>query len=320
VSSPSSLVTATSRILGPTVAAVLEICFFHPVDTIVKRLMTHHGPVVPRGASPAALAAHLSGIIFTGAATAPGAPASVRARSLYPGLGYAVSYKIAQRVYKFGGQPFARDLMRESRLARALRARLSEKNARVALDGLAGCLVGLGEVMLLPLDVLKIKAQTNPGALGGRSFVDLVLKERGTLYSGATWTAARNLPGSLALFAGSAAVREHVFDAHGRPPTLAETFVSSAAGSVLSIMTSSPMDVIKTRVQNADFGRRVSGSQVVRDIIRTEGVTAFARGIVPKVLTVGPKLVFSFTVAQYTTAHIAHALGAPTPAGHKGGH
>jgi len=29
--------------------------------------------------------------------------------SLFPGLGYAAGYKIAQRIYKFGGQPYFRD-------------------------------------------------------------------------------------------------------------------------------------------------------------------------------------------------------------------
>jgi hypothetical protein len=31
--------------------------------------------------------------------------------SLFPGLGYAAGYKIAQRVYKFGGQPYFRDML-----------------------------------------------------------------------------------------------------------------------------------------------------------------------------------------------------------------
>jgi hypothetical protein len=29
--------------------------------------------------------------------------------SLFPGLGYAAGYKVLQRVYKYGGQPIARD-------------------------------------------------------------------------------------------------------------------------------------------------------------------------------------------------------------------
>lgn len=31
--------------------------------------------------------------------------------SLFPGLGYAAGYKVLQRIYKFGGQPIARDYL-----------------------------------------------------------------------------------------------------------------------------------------------------------------------------------------------------------------
>ena len=31
--------------------------------------------------------------------------------SLFPGLGYAAGYKVLQRIYKYGGQPFARDYL-----------------------------------------------------------------------------------------------------------------------------------------------------------------------------------------------------------------
>lgn len=31
--------------------------------------------------------------------------------SLFPGLGYAAGYKVLQRVYKYGGQPVARDFL-----------------------------------------------------------------------------------------------------------------------------------------------------------------------------------------------------------------
>ena len=42
-----------------------------------------------------------------------------------------------------------------------------------------------------------------------------------------------------------------------------------------------------------------SAGSVIGDIIKNEGFGAFFKGSVPKVLTVGPKLVFSFTIAQY---------------------
>jgi len=59
--------------------------------------------------------------------------------------------------------------------------------------------IGIGEIVLLPLDVLKIKRQTNPAAFRGRGVVAIVRDEGMGLYRGAGWTAARNAPGSFAV-------------------------------------------------------------------------------------------------------------------------
>jgi hypothetical protein len=40
-----------------------------------------------------------------------GAPIGRKFISLFPGLGYAAGYKVLQRVYKYGGQPVARDYL-----------------------------------------------------------------------------------------------------------------------------------------------------------------------------------------------------------------
>lgn len=66
-------------------------------------------------------------------------------------------------------------------------------------DLLSFSLVGIGEIVLLPLDVLKIKRQTNPEAFRGRGVFKIVADEGMGLYRGATWTAARNAPGSFAV-------------------------------------------------------------------------------------------------------------------------
>ncbi len=60
-------------------------------------------------------------------------------------------------------------------------------------------LIGIGEIILLPLDVLKIKRQTNPEAFRGRGVFKIVQDEGMGLYRGAGWTAARNAPGSFAV-------------------------------------------------------------------------------------------------------------------------
>jgi len=60
-------------------------------------------------------------------------------------------------------------------------------------------LIGLGEVVLLPLDVLKIKRQTNPETFRGRGVFKIVADEGFGLYRGWGWTMARNFPGSFAV-------------------------------------------------------------------------------------------------------------------------
>ena len=52
--------------------------------------------------------ANLSTIIFRENATDPLAK---RFFSLFPGLGYAAGYKITQRIYKYGGQPWFSDIL-----------------------------------------------------------------------------------------------------------------------------------------------------------------------------------------------------------------
>jgi hypothetical protein len=53
-------------------------------------------------------ASGLSSVIFREHATAP---LTKRFLSLFPGLGYAAGYKVAQRIYKFGGQPYFNDIL-----------------------------------------------------------------------------------------------------------------------------------------------------------------------------------------------------------------
>lgn len=60
-------------------------------------------------------------------------------------------------------------------------------------------MIGIGEIVLLPLDVLKIKRQTNPEAFRGRGVLKIVADEGFGLYRGWGWTAARNAPGSFAV-------------------------------------------------------------------------------------------------------------------------
>ncbi|GAA5935737.1 Ggc1p [Sporobolomyces koalae] len=273
-----------ARILGSGTSGIAELAIFHPVDTVAKRLMSNKVSGKP-----------IMEIVFREHAKAP---AGQKFLSLFPGLGYAAGYKVLQRVYKFGGQPYFNDFLSKN-FKSTFTSAFGEKNGKAMMAATAGSLTGIGEIVLLPLDVLKIKRQTNPEAFRSRGFVQIVKDEGFSLYRGASWTAARNAPGSFALFGGSAFTKEYVFGLEDyRSASWYQNFIASIAGSVSSIAISQPLDVIKTRIQNQNFESKVGGMQVVRDLIKHEGFAGFFKGLTPKVLVVGPKLIFSFTLAQ----------------------
>ncbi|KAG1716068.1 hypothetical protein ID866_1094 [Astraeus odoratus] len=286
--------SGTARVLGSGASGVAELVIFHPVDTVAKRLMSNKSKV---HLSPmyAVSTSTLSSIIFREYASAP---LGRKFMSLFPGLGYAAGYKVAQRIYKFGGQPWFNDIISRNYKDDFTRV-FGERKGKMMMQATAGSLTGIGEVVLLPLDVLKIKRQVNPEAFRGRGVIRIFMEEGTTLYRGWGWTMARNAPGSFALFGASAATKEYVLGVSDySKATWTQNFIASVAGAVASITVAAPLDTVKTRIQNANFEQKVPGVTVVKDLIRNEGVSAFFKGLTPKILVVGPKLVFSYTLAQ----------------------
>lgn len=226
------------------------------------------------------------------------APVVSKFTSLFPGLGYAAGYKILQRIYKYGGQPFVRDYLTQHH-QQTFDSTFGKGTGKAILNATAGSLIGIGEIVLLPLDVLKIKRQTNPESFRNRGFFKIIADEGMGLYRGAGWTAARNAPGSFALFGGSAWAKEKLFKLEDyNKATWGQNFVASVAGASASLIVSAPLDVIKTRIQNRNFENPESGFRIVSNMIKHEGITSFFKGLTPKMLMTGPKLVFSFWLAQ----------------------
>lgn len=48
---------------------------------------------------------------------------------------------------------------------------------------------------------------------------------------------------------------------------------------------------------------KTSGTRILTDLVKKEGFGAFFKGLTPKLVVIGPKLVFSFTVAQQLMAY-----------------
>lgn len=276
-----------ARVLGSATAGIAEIGVFHPVDTISKRLMSNHTKVTSLH--------QLNEVIFRDQAAKP---FGKRLFTLFPGLGYAACYKILQRVYKYGGQPFANEFLTKN-FKDSYDSAFGAKNGKALLSATAGSLIGIGEVVLLPLDVLKIKRQTNPESFRGRGFLRIIKDEGFGLYRGWGWTMARNAPGSFALFGGNSFAKEYIFGLKDySQATWSQNFVTSIFGASASLIVSAPLDVIKTRIQNRNFENPESGVTILKNMFKNEGISAFFKGLTPKLLTTGPKLVFSFALAQ----------------------
>jgi hypothetical protein len=86
------------------------------------------------------------------------------------------------------------------------------------------------------------------------------------------------------LFGASAVTKEYVLGVTDySKATWGQNFIASIAGAVASITVAAPLDTVKTRIQNANFERKVHGMTVVKDLIKNEGASAFFKGLTPKV-------------------------------------
>jgi len=207
---------------------------FHPFDTAAKRLMSWEGRIIVSGQTMT----NLNNAVFRKQASA--APLA-KWMSLFPGVSFGAAYKVLQRAYKFGGQPFVRDYLTTYHKD-FFDDSFGKRNGKTMIYATAGSIMGVGEIVLLPLDVLKIKAQTNPEAFKGRGLMKIVSDEGMSLYRGASWTAARNAPGSFALFGGSAAMKDYVFKLEKySDATFFQDSMASVAGAVASITVAQPL-------------------------------------------------------------------------------
>lgn len=101
------------------------------------------------------------------------------------------------------------------------------------------------------------------------------------------------------LFGGSAFAKEYLFNLSDyNTASWYQNFIASIAGASASLIVSGPLDVVKTRVQNRNFENPESGVRIITNMLKNEGPTSFFKGLTPKLLMTGPKLVFSFWLAQ----------------------
>ncbi len=76
---------------------------------------------------------------------------------LYSGLGWGLGYKFFQRGFKLGLQkPLQEEIHRE--YGQNFQATFGKRD-KVVTQGLAGMILGVGEIILLPMDAYKIRVR-----------------------------------------------------------------------------------------------------------------------------------------------------------------
>ena len=166
---------------------------------------------------------------------------------------------------------------------------------------LAGTLAGLVEalVWVAPTERLKVLRQTEVGGaagLGGASgsggtasvarAAARVLAQQGVtgLWLGVGPTAAKQMVSNGARFAVFEQLK-NFFTAWQAPAPAA---LAGGCAGVFSVMLTNPVDVVKTHMQATPLTARSGGSLVaVRELVASEGLGAFARGLSARAWKIG---------------------------------
>ncbi len=293
---------------GASFAGAVETCLFYTPEAISRRLQVNKTKLYTYGTSPAVFASNLRTAIF-GNAVEMGFVNGLR--DLYSGIGVGIFYKFMQRGYKFGGQKIVEYEMHQH-AGHIFDDYFGQRNAKLMLAGISGMLVGIGEApLLLPLDAIKIRYQTNKDSVRGKWIWNILLEERVSLYNGLGWTMLRNAVGSFTLFTTNAAMKEYVCKPRHEKSkthlTIAEKIFSSSVAAIMSVLVSNPPDVIKTRIQSGKEANN-SGVKIANELLRKEGMFALFKGVIAKAGATVPKLTFALVAADSVAEWISDVL------------
>lgn len=256
--------TPFSKMFGAVTGAIGEQVIFHPIDTAGKSLMTQTQGLFP----------------WLRQLLTERGPIGVT-KQLYGGLGVALVKKPPMRWYKYGVQDTLNETM-TSQYQEAAKL-IFGPYFKVVIQCAAGATTGLFEpVFFQGIDTAQIRKQVLKEKITLENAQKLGFKG---LYRGALFTGlARNVPGSIGLFGGSAYANHLMSNDNYQSQDRSKLLNLGAKwfGALTSLILSQPGDVIKTNMQVKQVPLKEA----------FQGVTAkqlFTGGL-------GPRLFMSFKV------------------------
>jgi solute carrier family 25 (mitochondrial 2-oxodicarboxylate transporter), member 21 len=168
-----------------------------------------------------------------------------------------------------------------------------------SLSVLTGATAGATEsFVVVPFELVKIRLQDRASAGKYTGMVDVVvktIKAEGplALYNGLESTMWRHILWNAGYFGCIFQVRELLPKAENKTTQMMYDLFSGAVGGTVGTILNTPMDVIKSRIQNSP---KVAGSvpkynwawPAAGTVMKEEGFSALYKGFLPKVLRLGP--------------------------------
>jgi solute carrier family 25 2-oxodicarboxylate transporter 21 len=168
-----------------------------------------------------------------------------------------------------------------------------------SLSILTGATAGATEAfVVVPFELVKIRLQDRAQSHKYNGMIDCVtkiVKQEGplTLYQGLESTMWRHILWNAGYFGCIFQVRALLPAATNKKGQITNDLISGAVGGTVGTILNTPMDVVKSRIQNSP---KVPGQlpkynwawPALGTVAREEGFSALYKGFLPKVLRLGP--------------------------------
>jgi solute carrier family 25 2-oxodicarboxylate transporter 21 len=168
-----------------------------------------------------------------------------------------------------------------------------------SLSILTGATAGATEsFVVVPFELIKIRLQDRASAGKYNGMIDAVtkiVKAEGplALYNGLESTLWRHILWNAGYFGCIFQVRALLPKAENNSQQIGMDLISGAVGGTFGTVLNTPMDVVKSRIQNSP---KVAGSipkynwawPALGTVFKEEGFAALYKGFLPKVLRLGP--------------------------------